>query len=228
MFWQWQPIQNPKPNNSERDGKMACINFPTVIAAMTLYNCLSDNRQTLDKDDSPFCQTKDDYFKKAKDIYNWGVDNLFDKNTGRVADSKHGSSNPDWKAHIYNQGTFIGASVLLYKATNEQPYLDNAILAADYTIKEMSKEKGILPFETGIEQGIYTAIFAQYMHMLVYEGGQSQYIPFLKHTMHEGWKNRDKSRDLCGGEYEKKVNINDTIDCYSASGIPAMMLLFCE
>lgn len=228
MFWQWQPIQNPKPNNSERDGKMACINFPTVIAAMTLYNCLSDNRQTLDKDDSPFCQTKDDYFKNAKDIYNWGVDNLFDKNTGRVADSKHGSSNPDWKAHVYNQGTFIGASVLLYKATNEQPYLDNAILAADYTIKEMSKEKGILPFETGIEQGIYTAIFAQYMHMLVYEGGQSQYIPFLKHTMHEGWKNRDKSRDLCGGEYEKKVNINDTIDCYSASGIPAMMLLFCE
>ena len=35
MFWQWQPIQNPKPNKFG-DGKMACINFPTVVAALTL------------------------------------------------------------------------------------------------------------------------------------------------------------------------------------------------
>ena len=27
MFWQWQPIHNPKPNRPG-DGKMACINFP--------------------------------------------------------------------------------------------------------------------------------------------------------------------------------------------------------
>ena len=228
MFWQWQPIQNPKPNNSERDGKMACINFPTVVAAMTLYNCVSDNRQTPDEKEKPLYQTKDGYLKKAKEIYNWGVNNLVDKNTGRVADSKHGDGNPDWKAHVYNQATFIGASVLLYKATNEELYLNNAILAADYTVKEMSKEKGILPFENGIEQGIYTAIFAQYMDMLVHECGQSQYIPFLKYTMCEGWKNRDESRNLCGGEYDKKVNANDTIDSYSASGIPALMLLFNE
>ena len=37
MFWQWQPIRNPAPNKSG-DGKMACINFPTVVAALTLYN----------------------------------------------------------------------------------------------------------------------------------------------------------------------------------------------
>lgn len=37
MFWQWQPIHNPKPNRPG-DGKMACINFPTVVAALTLYN----------------------------------------------------------------------------------------------------------------------------------------------------------------------------------------------
>ena len=34
---QWQPIQNPKPNKFG-DGKMACINFPTVVAALTHYN----------------------------------------------------------------------------------------------------------------------------------------------------------------------------------------------
>lgn len=106
--------------------------------------------------------------------------------------------------------------------------MDNAILAADYTVKEMSKGNGILPYESGIEQGIYTAIFAQYMCMLVHNCGQSQYLPFLKHTIQEGWKNRDESRNICGGVYDKKVNSNDTIDSYSASGIPALMLLFSE
>lgn len=228
MFWQWHPIRNPKPNNSEHDGKMACINFPTVIAAMTLYNCVPDNRQTPDENGKPLFQTKSGYLKKAKEIYNWGINNLVNKKNGRVADSKHGNGNPDWKAHVYNQATFIGASVLLYNATNNKSYLDNAILAADYTVKEMSKGNGILPYESGIEQGIYTAIFAQYMSMLVHNCGQSQYLPFLKHTIQEGWKNRDESRNICGGVYDKKVNSNDTIDSYSASGIPALMLLFSE
>ena len=228
MFWQWQPIQDPKPNNSDSDGKMACINFPTVVAAMTLYNCVPDNRETPDENQKPLYQTKSGYLKKAKEIYNWGINNLVDKNTGKVADSKHGDGVPNWKTHVYNQGTFIGASVLLYKATNEKSYLNNAILAADYTIKEMAGEKGILPFESGIEQGIYTAIFAQYMDMLVHDCGQSQYVQFLKNTIREGWTNRDESRNLCGGEYDIKINANDTIDSYSASGVPALMLLFCK
>lgn len=228
MFWCWHPIKTPNPNNSEHDGKMACINFPTVIAAMTLYNCVPGNREIPNEDEKPLYQTKVGYLEKAKKIYNWGINNIFDKETGKVADSKHGNGNPNWKAHVYNQATFIGASVLLYQATNERVYLENAILAADYTVKVMSKEKGILPFESGIEQGIYTAIFAQYMDMLVHNCKQSQYLPFLKYTIQEGWKNRDKSRNLCGGEYDKKINSNDTIDSYSASGIPALMLLFCE
>ena len=100
--------------------------------------------------------------------------------------------------------TFIGASILLYKATGEKRYLDNAILAADYTVKDMSAEHKVLPFEGGIEQGIYTAIFAEYMAWLVYDCGQTQYLPFLKRTIKTGWANRDKTRNVCGGEYYKK------------------------
>ncbi len=43
---------------------------------------------------------------------------------GEVADSKHGEGNPAWSDHVYNQATFIGASLLLYKATGEKTYLD--------------------------------------------------------------------------------------------------------
>lgn len=226
MFWQWQPIQKPNPNSSEHDGKMACINFPTVVAAMTLYNCVPENRIALDENSKPLQQSKKQYLEKALEIYTWGVKNLFDEETGRVADSRHGKGEPDWKAHVYNQATFIGGAILLYKATGEKKYLNDAILAANYTIKEMSSAKGILPYESGIEQGIYTAIFAQYMSMLVYDCGQKQYLPFLMHTIEVGWSNRDETRNICGGDYSIKTTKNDTIDSYSASGIPALMLLF--
>ena len=224
MFWQWQPIHNPKPNRPG-DGKMACINFPTVVAALTLYNNVPKKRKE-STEESPKYQTREQYLAKGKEIYEWGVENLLDKKTGRIADSRHGNGNPAWKAHVYNQATFIGASVLLYKATKEKRYLDNAILAADYTVNEMSAKHNLLPFERGIEQGIYTAIFAEYIAMLVYDCGQTQYIPFLKRNIESGWANRDKTRNVCGGEYEKVLPAGAEIDSYSASGIPALMLLF--
>lgn len=225
MFWQWHPIQQPEPNCGETDGKMACINFPTVVAAMTLSRCVPDNRQPA-TGRKPLMQSREQYVEKARQIYEWGVNNLFDRKTGKVADSRHGTHEPAWVDHVYNQGTFIGASVLLYQETGEQVYLDNAIAAADYTVGPMSEEYHLLPFEGGIEQGIYTAIFAQYMSLLVYECKQYQYLPFLENTILTGWNNRDRVRTICGGRYEKKLSADERVDSYSASGIPALMLLF--
>ena len=76
MFWRWYPIQNPKPNKFG-DGKMACINFPTVIAALTLYNNVPEDRKELTCK-RPDYQTKTQYLAKGKEIYEWGVENLLD------------------------------------------------------------------------------------------------------------------------------------------------------
>lgn len=225
MFWQWQPIQNPVPHKWN-DGKMACINFPTVVAALTLYNNVPEKRNTSGGKLKEYELAKADYLARGKEIYQWGVENLMDPESGKIADSRHGEGNPNWKTHIYNQATFIGASVLLYKATHNADYLKNAILAADYSVHQMSAEHGVLPFENGIEQGIYTAIFAQYMAMLVYDCGQTQYLPFLQKNIAMGWENRDRTRDICSGEYFRKCKEGEEIDSYSASGIPALMLLF--
>lgn len=224
MFWQWQPIKNPNPNEADH-GKMACINFPTVVAALTLYNNVPTGR-TESTDSHPSYQTKEQYLAKGKEIYAWAVENLVDVTTGQVADSRHGNGNPAWKDHVYNQASYIGASVLLYKATGEKQYLDNAVMAADYTMNTISGTFDLLPFETGAEQGIYTAVFAQYIAMLVYDCDQTQYIPFVKRNINYGWANRDKTRDICGGDYTKLQVEGDAVESYSASGIPALMLLF--
>ena len=224
MFWQWQPIKNPNPNEADH-GKMACINFPTVVAALTLYNNVPTGR-TESTDSHPSYQTKEQYLAKGKEIYAWAVENLVDVTTGQVADSRHGNGNPAWKDHVYNQASYIGASVLLYKATGEKQYLDNAVMAADYTMNTISGTFDLLPFETGAEQGIHTAVFAQYIAMLVYDCDQTQYIPFVKRNINYGWANRDKTRDICGGDYTKLQVEGDAVESYSASGIPALMLLF--
>ena len=102
-----------------------------------------------------------------------------------------------------------------------------AILAINMAVASYFLFSAGKPFESGIEQGIYTAIFAQYMAMLVYDCKQEQYLlPFLLRNIKSGWQNRDVSRNLCGGEYYKKLDEGAEVDSYSASGIPALMLLF--
>ena len=228
MFWKWN---NSDPADKSDHAKMACINFPTVVAAMNLYNGISPSDTKHQKDDTvgfdgngnyPLWHSRDTYLKNAKDIYAWAVDNLFDKSTGNVADSRTDNS-VDWTATIYNQATFIGASCLLYKATGDNTYLTNAVTAATYATKTMSAPYDILPFKDGEEQGIYTAIFAQYMALLVYDCGQTQFLPWIQRTINYGWNNRDK-RNLTGKDYTKAPGSN--ISCYDASGIPALMVLF--
>jgi len=205
MFWAWE---NHNPSKIKNNAKMACINYPTVIAAMTLYNTTG----------------KKEYLDKAKEVYDWSSKHLFDKNQGRVADSRHGTNN-DWTTTVYNQATCIGAATMLYKSTGGKEYLGDAKLAADYTMNHMSTSEGLLPHRNGIEQGIYTAIFAQYIIRLIEDGKQKQYIPWLEKTIDYGWDNRDKSRSLTAKNYAKKITEKDVVESYDASGIPSLMLV---
>lgn len=207
MYWQWNQ-RNP-PASKKGDGKMSCINYPTVIAAMALYNATGNER----------------YLARAKEIYAWASDHLFDRKTGAVADSKHGKGEPHWKTHVYNQGTCIGAAVALHKETGEQRYLDEALLAADYVKNEMSDAEGTLPFGESEEQGVYTAIFAQYIVDLTADGDSNGYLPWLRKNINRGWQNRDPSRGLVGKDYNQQTSSTAPVSCYDASGIPALMLV---
>ena len=208
MFWHWNQ-ENPAEPKTERSGKMACINYPTVIAAMTLYN-ITGNR---------------DYLDKATEIYKWSAENLFDSATGRVADSRHGRGNPDWTTTVYNQGTCIGAAMMMYNETKDNRYLNDAVLTANHTRDVMSAPSGIMPYKRGEEQGIYTAIFAQYIIRLIEDGKKPEYVPWLVKTVNSGWNNRDTKRVLTTKNYTIKCPGDRKISCYDASGIPALMLV---
>ncbi len=196
MEWAWK-----------QRGKTACINYPTVIGAMTLYNITKD----------------EDYATKAVGVYNWARTNLFNTSTGAVADNKVDNNPADWTPHTYNQASCIGAAVMLYKKTGDAAYLNDAVLAADYTKNKMSDVNGILPFEGGEEQGVYNAILAQYIIRLIQDGNKPDYLPWLRKNINTAYGKRSSATGLMGKDYKTPPPAGTPVSAYDACSIPALM-----
>ncbi|HAH22224.1 MAG TPA: glycosyl hydrolase family 76, partial [Prolixibacteraceae bacterium] len=75
----------------------------------------------------------------ALKIYDWEKSTLFNPANGAVydnIDSRTGDIQKSW-IFTYNEGTFLGSAVELYKITGEKGYLNDAIKAADYTLNNL-------------------------------------------------------------------------------------------
>ncbi len=127
---------------------------------------------------------------------------------------------------MYNQATYIGACCHLYLLTGETAYLTKANRAASYVFTTMCSSF-YLPLETGVEQGIYAAIFAQYLSMLVYDCGQTRYINYVKRNIQRAWTNRDRKRGIHNADFQSgTTKETELVESYNASGLPALMLMF--
>jgi hypothetical protein len=90
----------------------------------------------------------------------------------------------------------------------------------------MVNSSKILNFENGYEQGVYAAIFAQYLPMVVYDLGQKTYLTYIQRNMQKAWDNRDQVRGIQAGNFAKKTAEDDVVESYGGSGMPALMLMF--
>lgn len=208
MYWDWK---------FGRTGKMSCIHFPTMIAAVELYHCTSN----------------EEYLDKALTLYPYGSTKLFNKETGAVADSMHDeNAGADWTTLVYNQATAMAAFAKLYLETGEQQYLECATAAMDYIVNEKKTAHNILKPEGSTDQsnltdemGIYNAILATYIPVIIEDCGQTQYTEFIENSIDYGWGNRD-ARNLTNKLLESKLDANQAVSSYTASGVPALMLTF--
>jgi len=198
MYWQF-----------EHKSKHACICFPTIIAALRIYQITND----------------EEYLEKAKRLYQWSLENLTDQKTGRVADSWHGPGKLGWSDYTYNQGTYIGAAVLLYQITNDREYLEQARAGANYTRNKMCNSVGVLPAEGDWnEQGILKSIFAGYMFELIDVTRDNDYLHWMDSNLRLAWKNRDQSRLVMFRDYTIQCPTG-TIQSYEASSALRIMML---
>lgn len=138
---------------TQLDYKNTPANAPAIMLACRLY-ALEKNGEDL---------------QIAKDIYSWLKSTLIDPATGLAWDGINRQQNGEidkWM-FTYNQGVFIGAGLELYKATNEQAYLNDAIKTADYLCNDVQLLPGGVMKEEGLgDAGLFKGILVRYLTLL--------------------------------------------------------------
>lgn len=171
--------------------KNACSNGPACILAARLYREFGDET----------------YKEWALKIYNWEKSTLFNSNNGMVYDninSNTGEIQKDW-IFTYNEGTFVGSAVELYKILGEKAYLNDAVLAADYTISTLVNNSILKDEGTG-DGGLFKGIFIRYFTDLIQQdrldaGAKRRYVQFLKTNAETLWTQGTNKSNVLFGTY---------------------------
>ncbi|NUU74900.1 glycoside hydrolase family 76 protein [Paenibacillus xylanilyticus] len=137
----------------QRYNRNACSSGPASILAARLYEHFGDTQD----------------LEWAQKIYDWEKQYLVHPETGLVADGlvlrEDGTLdvNEAW-IFTYNQGTFIGAGVELYRITGDQMYLQDAEKTAAGSLKSLTDEKTGIFLEDGDGDGaLFKGILIRYL-----------------------------------------------------------------
>ena len=208
IFWE---------SRRNRHSKNACSNGPAAILAAHLYQAFGDEED----------------LEWAKRIYSWQKQNLFNATTGAVYDNLNTNTNVTQKDWIftYNQGTFLGAALELYKITGDKTYLNDAIKAADYTITTLiNTADNLLRREGRGDGGLFKGIFIRYFVQLILTDGigddvRTRYIVFLKHNGETLWREGTDKQKILFGTYWKTPPAGSTGHTEHLSGCMLMEAL---
>ena len=160
------------------ESKNACSNGPACILAARLFQQFGDNS---DKD-------------WALKIYDWEKSTLYISSTGAINDSFNSKSGTlSTYVSTYNQGTFIGSALELYKITGEKTYLNDAIKAANYSMNKLTSNR-ILNTEGSGDLALFKGIFIRYFTELIQSPGldsatKDRFVLFLKFNANKLWYN---------------------------------------
>lgn len=175
--------------------KNACSNGPACILAARLFQQFGD--------------VKDKEW--ALKIYDWEKEYLFNPANGAVydnIDSRTGDIQKSW-IFTYNQGTFLGSALELYKITGEKGYLNDAIKATDYTLNNLvDSNDRLLKSEGNGDGGLFKGIFIRYFAQLILHPDldasiKKRYINFFKLNAETLWRSGTNKQLILFSNYWK-------------------------
>lgn len=162
---------------TDNNTKNSCINGPATIAACLLYKNLKEET----------------YLEKALKINEWQREKLFDEVSGAVYDAYHLTEGINTWTSTYNQGTFIGAATMLYEHTGDKKYLEDAKLAADYTMIHMYHYGVMNNEEEGNDLPGFKGILARWLGYYIKVSGRNDYNDWFIKNAKVAWNNRNSS-----------------------------------
>jgi predicted alpha-1,6-mannanase (GH76 family) len=184
--------------------KNSCINGPATVAAMYLGQATGDTT----------------YFTKAQQIYTWSRIYLLVRSTGKVNDNYDGKVG-DWSS-TYNQGTYLGAAVMLYNYTKDTTYLDDALNIAGYTQNTMF-QSNVINSEDGPDLCGFKGIFMRYARRYVVDLNKPDYILWLQLNAKVAYNNRDTS-NIIGTLWGNRATDTAQYTAFSASTAVSLMI----
>jgi predicted alpha-1,6-mannanase (GH76 family) len=163
-----------------KTSKNACIEGPAMVAACYLAKATGDKT----------------YYDKAIALYSWSKIYLFNAATGKVSDNvdldkKSGKLHFSFWSSTYNQGTFLGAAVMLYNYTKEYTYLEEAERIAKFSRDEMYKGGVMNNEEGGNDLPGFKGIFARYARMYTTDTKKDELVDWLKLNAKVAYNNRN-------------------------------------
>lgn len=162
-------------------GSNSCINGPATVAAC--YLAITTGRE-------------DYYYDLARRIHAGQKSKMYDASNGQVWDT------PDNKwPSTYNQGTWIGASVMLFEHFHDQSYLTDAKMAMDFVVNKgghFTDNYGILQQENDPSHGdlrVFRSILFRYMRRFIKSLGDrvdvNPYKEWLRNNAKVTYNNRN-------------------------------------
>ena len=170
--------------------KNACSNGPACILAARLYQAFGDESNK----------------EWAIKIYNWEKSTLFNSSSGAVYDNIDSNTGviSNW-IFTYNQGTFIGSAVELFKIMDDKSYLNDAVLAANYTTSTLVTNS-LLKDEGSGDGGLFKGVFVRYFTELIQQSGldataKNRYIQFMLYNAETLWNQGTAKPAVLYGTY---------------------------
>ena len=167
--------------SGDRNGTNSCINGPAEVAACYIAMGTGD----------------ESYYDKARRLYANQRKYLFEPETGKVYDSI--VLNPDnltvtstnkW-ASTYNQGTMLGAAVLLYRHFGDEQYKSDADKIISFAKRELCNDAGIVKVCQNVDgdfQG-FKGILMRYAGLYAREYDDATYLSWLKANAFHAFNN---------------------------------------
>ena len=171
-------------HSSESKGTNSCINGPAAVCACYLAIAQADTS----------------YYQKARKTYMAERSKLFEmsngKPTGAVWDSyDQASGNYNKWCSTYNQGTNLGAAVMLYNHYGEQMFKDDADAIIKWSEKNMANSKGIIHVCQTVSGDLtnFKGIMLRYLRMYAESFNDPSHYAWIAKNAYHAWNNRNSS-----------------------------------